>query len=228
MERVKVESSWAPEVEALLERLVVGIRDAVGLKLVGVYVYGSLTLGDFDLDISDVDLLAAVASDLTKTEFETLLEMHESVAREHPAWAGRIEVQYASLDGLKTFREKRSPMAVISPGEPFHLIDAGTLALVRPTAFLINTCRGPVVDEAALEYALVRGRLAGAALDVFEQEPLPPASGLRSLPNCWLAPHNANSSVAAAERVHERTLRSLIEALGAGAPVMKQGLTANR
>ena len=110
----------------------------------------------------------------------------------------------------------------------FHLIDAGTLALMQPSAFLINTCRGPVVDEAALEDALVRGRLAGAALDVFEQEPLPPASRLRSLPNCWLAPHNANSSVAAAERVHERTLRSLIEALRAGVPVVKQELTANR
>ena len=96
----------------------------------------------------------------------------------------------------------------------FHLIDAEALALMKPSAFLINTCRGPVVDEPALEEALVRGRIAGAALDVFEDEPLPAGSRLRSLPNCWLAPHNANSSVAAAARVHERTLQSLIEALG--------------
>jgi len=48
---------------------------------------------------------------------------------------------------------------------------------------------------------------------VFEHEPLPGASRLRSLANCWLAPHNANSSVAAAERVHERTLRSLLDVL---------------
>jgi D-3-phosphoglycerate dehydrogenase len=95
----------------------------------------------------------------------------------------------------------------------FHLINAETLALMQPSAVLINTCRGPVVDERALEDALLQGRLAGAALDVFEAEPLPAGSRLRSLPNCWLAPHNANSSVAAAACVHERTLHSLIDAL---------------
>lgn len=89
------------------------------------------------------------------------------------------------------------------------MIKAETQALMKPAAFLVNTCRGRVVDERALEEALVNGRLAGAALDVFEQEPLPRDSRLRSLPNCWLAPHNANSSIAAAERVHGRTLRSL-------------------
>ena len=94
-----------------------------------------------------------------------------------------------------------------------HLIDRDRLALMRPGAFLINTCRGPVVDERALEDALISGRLAGAALDVFEDEPLPARSRLRALPNCWLAPHNANSSVAAAERVHERTIRALLDAL---------------
>lgn len=95
----------------------------------------------------------------------------------------------------------------------FHLLNRDTLSLMKPAAFLINTCRGPVIDEYALEEALVTGRLAGAALDVFEEEPLPPRSLLRSLPNCWLAPHNANSSLRAAERVHERTIRSLIDAL---------------
>jgi D-3-phosphoglycerate dehydrogenase len=95
----------------------------------------------------------------------------------------------------------------------FHLLNAETLALMKPTAFVINTSRGPVIDERALEFALAEGRLAGAALDVFEEEPLPASSLLRAIPNCWLAPHNANSSVAAAERVHERTLQSLLDAL---------------
>jgi len=95
----------------------------------------------------------------------------------------------------------------------FHLIDSGALRAMQHGAFLINTCRGPVVDERALEDALLSGRLAGAALDVFEIEPLPADSRLRSLPNCFLAPHNANSSVRAAERVHENTIRALLEGL---------------
>ena len=94
-----------------------------------------------------------------------------------------------------------------------HLLNRATLALMKSTAFLINTCRGPVVEERALVEALLEGRLAGAALDVFEEEPLPADSPLRSLQNCWLAPHNANSSRAAAERVHENTIRALLESL---------------
>jgi D-3-phosphoglycerate dehydrogenase len=80
---------------------------------------------------------------------------------------------------------------------------------------LINTSRGPVVDEPALVWALQGGRIAGAALDVFEEEPLPEKSPLRQLRNCLLAPHNANSSPAAWQRVHDNTIRNLLEGLQA-------------
>jgi D-3-phosphoglycerate dehydrogenase len=79
---------------------------------------------------------------------------------------------------------------------------------------LINTSRGPVVDEPALIEALQRGTIAGAALDVFEQEPLPAHSPLLKMDNVMLAPHNSNSSPAAWERVHRNTLRNLLEGLG--------------
>lgn len=69
------------------------------------------------------------------------------------------------------------------------LIGSRALGLARPGLVLVNTSRGPVVDEAALVAALADGRLAGAALDVFATEPLPPGSGLRSLPNVILTPH---------------------------------------
>ena len=95
----------------------------------------------------------------------------------------------------------------------FHLIGRAALALMRPTAYLINTARGPVVDEAALARALGEGRLAGAALDVFEVEPLPEESPLRALDNCLLAPHNANSSRAARAHVHESTIDNLLAGL---------------
>ncbi len=96
----------------------------------------------------------------------------------------------------------------------YHLINAETLGWMKPTAVLINTARGPVVDEPALIEALRSGRIAGAALDVFEVEPLPLDSPLRRMENVLLAAHNANASPAAWERVHWNTLRNLFEGLG--------------
>jgi D-3-phosphoglycerate dehydrogenase len=97
-----------------------------------------------------------------------------------------------------------------------HLIDASKLALMKPTAVLINTARGGLVDEQALIAALRERRIAGAALDVFEHEPLPETSLLRTLDNVYLAPHNANASALAAERVHANSIRNLLDALSAG------------
>jgi len=96
----------------------------------------------------------------------------------------------------------------------YHLINSDTLALMKSHAVLINTARGPIVEEQALIEALQIERLAGAALDVFEQEPLPLESPLLKMDNVLLAPHNANSSPAAWERVHWNTIRNLIEGLG--------------
>lgn len=95
----------------------------------------------------------------------------------------------------------------------FHLIGSDELAIMRPTAYLINTARGAVIDEPALVDALDEGRIAGAALDVFEVEPLPINSPLREMNNCLLAPHNANSSRAARSRVHESTIANLLKGL---------------
>jgi len=94
-----------------------------------------------------------------------------------------------------------------------HLLHAGSLALMKEGAILINTARGSIVDEHALIDVLQTGRLAGAAVDVFETEPLPVASPLRKMKNVLLAPHNANSSPAAWERVHRNTVRNLLEGL---------------
>ena len=94
-----------------------------------------------------------------------------------------------------------------------HLIGARELAQMKSTAVLINTARGALIDESALVSALQNGRLAGAALDVFEQEPLAQDSPLRTMPNVYLAPHNANASARAAERVHANCIRSILQAL---------------
>ncbi|HZS03944.1 MAG TPA: phosphoglycerate dehydrogenase [Blastocatellia bacterium] len=92
----------------------------------------------------------------------------------------------------------------------FHLITDAELTVMRSSAYLINTARGPVVDEPALARALGERRIAGAALDVFEVEPLPADSPLRAMDGCLLAPHNANSDPACRRRVHESTVANLL------------------
>ncbi len=95
-----------------------------------------------------------------------------------------------------------------------HLINARTLKMMKPTAVLINTARGPIVEQSSLEAALAAGQIAGAGLDVFEFEPLPKDSPLLHMDQVLLAPHNSNSSPAAWERVHWNTLRNLLDGLG--------------
>ncbi|HEY5158763.1 MAG TPA: phosphoglycerate dehydrogenase [Anaerolineales bacterium] len=95
-----------------------------------------------------------------------------------------------------------------------HLMNKKTLSMMRQNAVLINTARGPIVDEVALVSALRNGTIDGAALDVFEVEPLPLDSPLRRMENVMLAPHNANSSPAAWERVNWNTIQNLVEGLG--------------
>ena len=95
-----------------------------------------------------------------------------------------------------------------------HLINSKTLAKMKSSAVLINTARGPIVEETALVAALSSGQVGGAALDVFEFEPLPKDSPLLKMDNVMLAPHNSNSSPTAWERIHWNTIRNLLEGLG--------------
>jgi phosphoglycerate dehydrogenase-like enzyme len=97
--------------------------------------------------------------------------------------------------------------------ETLHLINADRLALVRPDAFLVNVARGPVVLETDLIDALKSGRLAGAALDVFEVEPLPLANELRKLPNVVLGAHNASNTRESVARASNVAVDFLIEEL---------------
>ena len=88
--------------------------------------------------------------------------------------------------------------------ETRHVIDERRLGLMKPSAFLINVARGALVDESALYQALVDGKLAGAGLDVFDQEPVDPASPLLRLPNVVAAPHIAGQTMGTAQ--HRATM----------------------
>ena len=98
----------------------------------------------------------------------------------------------------------------------YHLMDDARFALMKPESVIINAARGPLVDEAALIRALEEKRIAGAALDVFEVEPLPQNSPLRKMNNVMLAPHNSNSSPEAWEHVHWNTINNLLAVLEGG------------
>ncbi|MEK6480095.1 phosphoglycerate dehydrogenase [Catalinimonas sp. 4WD22] len=95
-----------------------------------------------------------------------------------------------------------------------HLINSDTLSKMKSTAYLINVARGPIVNEPDLIKALEEKRIAGAGLDVFEHEPLPINSPLRSMDNCILSSHNVNASPKYWNKVHRNTLDMLYEGLG--------------
>jgi D-3-phosphoglycerate dehydrogenase len=103
-------------------------------------------------------------------------------------------------------------------GASRHMIDAAAIGAMRPGAQLVNTCRGGLIDETALVDALSSGRLGGAALDVFEQEPLPADSPLRRLSMVTLTPHAAWYSPAALGDLPVNATRQVIDFF-AGRPV---------
>jgi D-3-phosphoglycerate dehydrogenase / 2-oxoglutarate reductase len=102
--------------------------------------------------------------------------------------------------------------------ETTGMFDAGRLARMKPSAYLVNTARGGIVVEAALYDALVSGKLAGAGLDVFEQEPPPRGHALFELPNVIIAPHVAGVTREALDRMGEQTARNMLSALD-GEPI---------
>ncbi len=129
-----------------------------------------------------------------------------------PDFIAEYQVEMTSLEDLLQRADFVSLNCDLNPTS-YHLINQHTLSLMKPNAVLINAARGPIVDEAALIHALQSRQIGGAALDVFEVEPLPPDSPLLKMDNVMLAPHNANSSPSAWERVHRNTIRNLLMGL---------------
>jgi len=130
-----------------------------------------------------------------------------------PDFVCEFRVEMTALNDLLQRADFVSVNCDLNPSSR-HLINAGTLATMKSEAVVINTARGPIVDQPALVEALQFGGIAGAALDVFEQEPLPEGSPLLQMDNVIIAPHNANSSPMAWERVHWNTIRNLLDGLG--------------
>ena len=118
-------------------------------------------------------------------------------------------VEMTSLEDLISRSDYVSVNCSLNPTS-YHLINDEVLSFCKPSAVLINTARGPIVDQQALVKALKDNFIRGAALDVFEEEPLPSNSPLLSMSQVLLSPHNTNSSLRFWERVHWNTIRNLM------------------
>lgn len=131
-----------------------------------------------------------------------------------------IDPAFVSAYGLTMVSKeellRRSDFVVLTPDlnpSSFHLMSAAEFSLMKPTAFLFNTSRGPVINEQTLIKALQNKTIAGAGLDVFEVEPLPANNPLRRMSNVLLTPHNAHYTIEAKNYVHDNTIKNLIEGL---------------
>jgi glyoxylate reductase len=124
---------------------------------------------------------------------------------------------------LTTLLERSDFVSVHCPltRQTYHLIDAAALARMRPSAILINTARGPIVDHEALRQALTDGTIAGAALDVTDPEPLPPDDPLHAAPNLIVVPHIGSATRAAREKMADLAVENLLAALD-GRPMPHQ------
>jgi glyoxylate reductase len=121
-------------------------------------------------------------------------------------------VESAPLDQLLSRSDYLSIHVALTP-ETRGLIDARAIARLPPGAFLVNTARGGIVDEAALIDALRRGALAGAALDVFAREPISPTDPLLEAPNLVLTPHIGSASLATRTRMADLAIDNLLAGL---------------
>jgi D-3-phosphoglycerate dehydrogenase len=148
--------------------------DHMGIGLVG-RTFGSLGIGN----------IGAEAFRMARP-FDMKFIAHDPYA--DPAVARDLGVRLVGLEELFAESDVLSVSCPLNE-ETRHIVNAERLALMKPSAYLINTSRGPVVDEAALTWALQEGKIAGAGLDVFEEEPSPADNPLYRLDNVILTPH---------------------------------------
>jgi phosphoglycerate dehydrogenase-like enzyme len=134
----------------------------------------------------------------------------------------KLGVRYVSFEELLETSDIVS-LHVPLTGTTKHIMNKNTLALMKPTAVLINTSRGNVIDEAELYDALSKNRLLGAGLDVFENEPVLKDSPLRSLTNVVMSPHIGGSTVDNNDNMARRAIENIVK-VSLGQPVSSADL----
>jgi glyoxylate reductase len=138
--------------------------------------------------------------------------LYHDVARVDPAVEARLGAQFVSLDELLARSDFVSLHVNLTP-ETTHLINRRRFRQMKPTAILVNTSRGPVVETEALVEALRGGVIGGAALDVTDPEPLPADHPLLRFPNCLVVPHIASASRATRGKMAQMAAANLLAGL---------------
>ena len=158
------------------------------------------------------EIARAVAGRARALEME-IVASDPLLAPKHPAWRefGATRLEFAELLATSDVVSIHTPLIAATR----NLVDAAALARMKPTAILINSARGGIVDEHALVAALKAGKLGGAVLDVFDNEPLQANSHLVGTPRLMLTPHIAGVTKEANRRVSSLTVSNVRRALRA-------------
>jgi lactate dehydrogenase-like 2-hydroxyacid dehydrogenase len=179
------------------------------LLLLGPDVHGA-TLGIAGLGRIG-SAVARRAAGFGMTILYTARDAHADV----DAATGARRVPFAELLAASDFVSIHLPYTP----ETHHLFDEAALRRMRSTAYLVNTARGPIVDQAALFWALREGWIAGAGLDVTDPEPLPADDPLLALPNCLVLPHIGSASVATRTRMATLAAENVVAVLAGRPPL---------
>jgi phosphoglycerate dehydrogenase-like enzyme len=186
------------------------VREGGWPRLVGPELWGK-TLGIVGLGRVGKSV-ALIGRGLGMRVLATDIQWDVTFANEH-------QISYVPLPRLLRESDFVSLHCPLTP-QTRGLMNAGRLAQMKPTAYLINTARGPIVEESALVAALRAGRIAGAGLDVFETEPHP-ENPYVAFPNVVLAPHLGGATAEATERSLELALLNVTQVLTGGEPICR-------
>lgn len=179
-----------------------GVRAGLWPKLRGISLAGkSVALVGFG-DIGKNTAKRMLAADMRVVVYDPFAEDLQLSSVEHAKWPNRLyEADYIVFTCALTSSSR-------------HMFNAATLAQTKPGVRVVNVSRGPIIDERALEQALQSGLVYSAALDVFEEEPLPLASYFRDHPRCILGSHNASNTIDAVKKTSEIAIIWMAKQLG--------------
>lgn len=190
------------------------IFEATGSSLVGLYVYGSLVTDDFEPNVSDIDLIAVLAHEPDGSLVAKLAELHAGLARAHPRWNDRIDVDYISAAGLANCLTDATTIARISPGEPLHVLEAGRDFLLDwyPARQEGVAVLGPVIDSLIptipeAEYLDEARRYLAGLADRFDDDASPGSQAYAILTMC-----RGLYSIGSGERLSKRDAASRVRA----------------